>query len=78
MCVHKILTLFLQGAELRSKYTLFFITHFSICHSFLDFLYIGVFCGVLYFPLIEKEIEMDFSGVVECSDQVHSNERTNK
>ena len=53
-----ILTLFLQGtsppvnppeptafflhAELRSKYTDYFITGFLICHSFLDFLYIGV------------------------------------
>ena len=114
-----ILTLFLQG-ELRSKSVVFFITGFLICHSFLDFLYIGVLyhhgeivypaannslfhflfntgngyavgwgdnggrsplcenCTDLYFPLFEKEIEMDFSGMVECSDQVHSNERTNK
>ena len=41
MCLHKILTLFLQ-AELSSKYARFFITGFLICHSFLDFLYIGV------------------------------------
>ena len=40
MCLHKILTLFLHE-ELRSKSVVFFITHFSICHSFLDFLYIG-------------------------------------
>jgi hypothetical protein len=33
------------SGELRSKYTLFFITGFSICHSFLDFLYIGVSRG---------------------------------
>ena len=29
------------------KPTAFFITHFSICHSFLDFLYIGVFAPLL-------------------------------
>ncbi len=41
MYVYMILTLFLHG-ELRSKYARFFITGFLICHSFLDFLYIGV------------------------------------
>jgi hypothetical protein len=35
------------------------------------------FCGDLDFPLFEKEIEMFFGGIVECSDQEHSNERTN-
>ena len=29
--------------ELRSKHTRFFITGFLICHSFLDFLYIGFY-----------------------------------
>jgi hypothetical protein len=71
-----ILTLFLQGAEppvnppeptafftgdCPSQPTVFFITHFSICHSFLDFLYIGVFCGVSDFTLFKKEIEIDKS-----------------
>ena len=40
MYVYMILTLFLQGT-VPHKYTLFFITGFLICHSFLDFLYIG-------------------------------------
>ena len=35
-------------------------------------------CTDLDFPLFEKEIEMDLGGMVECSDQVHSKERTNK
>ncbi len=34
------------------------MTHFSICHSFLDFLYREVFGTVLDFPLFEKEIEI--------------------
>jgi len=54
-----ILTLFLQGAvplppaycityvsrELRSKPVDFFITHFSICHSFLDSYIKGILAG---------------------------------
>ena len=37
-----IITIFFLQAELRSKSVVFFITGFLICHSFLDFLYIGV------------------------------------
>jgi len=39
--------------ELRSKYTDYFITGFLICHSFLDFLYIG-YCtirGEIVYPV---------------------------
>jgi hypothetical protein len=36
-----ILTLFLQAERSPTTYG-FFITGFLICHSFLDFLYIGV------------------------------------
>ena len=54
------LRLFLQGT-VPPNLRLFFITHFSICHSFLDFLYIGVFCGVSDFTLFKKEIEIDKS-----------------
>jgi hypothetical protein len=39
--------------------TLFFITGFSIHHSFLDSRYREVFCTDLDFPLFEKEIEKD-------------------
>ena len=43
-----ILTLFFLQAELSSKSVVFFITHFSICHSFLDFLYIGFLRGFVF------------------------------
>jgi hypothetical protein len=33
--------------------------------------------AVLYFSLCGEEIEIDFIGMVESSDQEHSNERTN-
>ena len=46
-----ILTLFFLQAELSSKYARFFITGFLICHSFLDFLYIGFLHGFV-FPII--------------------------
>ncbi len=43
---------FFTGGELGSKSVVFFITHFSICHSFLDFLYKGVLYhrGVIVYP----------------------------
>ena len=53
-----ILTLFFLHEELRSKSVVFFITHFSICHSFLDFLYIGVLYhhGVIDCPAANKSL----------------------
>ena len=57
MCLHKILTLFLQGVVPHNR-RFFFITHFSICHSFLDFLYRGVFprFGVIVYPAANKSL----------------------
>jgi hypothetical protein len=52
MYVYMILTLFFLQAE-RSPTTYgFFITGFLICHSFLDFLYIGglYHCGEIVYP----------------------------
>jgi hypothetical protein len=48
MYVYMILTLFFLQAELSSKYARFFITGFLICHSFLDFLYIGFLRGFVF------------------------------
>ena len=56
-----ILTLFLH-AELRSKYTHFFITGFLICHSFLDFLYIGVFARICIFHYLKKKLKWISAG----------------
>ena len=57
MYVYMILTLFLHG-ELRSKYARFFITGFLICHSFLDFLYIGglYHFGEIVYPAANKSL----------------------
>ena len=52
-----ILTLFFLQAELRSKYARFFITGFSICHSFLDFLYIGFFARICIFHYLKKKLK---------------------
>ena len=38
--VYMILILFFYK-EYNANYTIFFVTHFSICHSFLDFLYMA-------------------------------------
>jgi hypothetical protein len=35
------------------------------------------FCGDFDYSLLWTKIEIDFGGMVECSDQEHSNERTN-
>ena len=58
MYVYMILTNTFLQAELCSKYARFFITGFLICHSFLDFLYIGGFprFGVIDCPAANKSL----------------------
>ena len=52
-----ILTLFLQAERSPTTYG-FFITGFLICHSFLDFLYIGglYHCGEIVYPAANKSL----------------------
>ena len=52
-----ILTLFLQAERSPTTYG-FFITGFLICHSFLDFLYIGVshHIGEIVYPAANKSL----------------------
>ena len=47
-----------RGRSFALNTRFFFITHFLICHSFLDSRYREVFGTVLDFPLFEKEIEI--------------------